>query len=318
MDETIQKELEAEAAELVEGKPVMEPTDRVLTDGEPDEKPAEGEGTTPEVEGKPDASVADSGKPAQMPPEGKIDDALLKALEETPFKSVPDVVKGYKNILSESTKFREKAKPFEQLIDEASVDRNLGNYIQQAVMLYKNPQLAAAYATPGGSVASPPDPRNYDMFNPEQVQKYQTDLQGYMARELDGRLNARLSDMEQRQTLEKMKFEFKQAYPSADPESVLKWYREKGPWSLTDVYKAMNYDNLKSEALNEARREITKQMESARTTKTPAGASTSSEPVKIQDVLDYVTRYGEKATRKKFGDTKYLEALRVDAENFMK
>lgn len=279
---------------------------------------------TPEPEAKPDAPKADEPvlelETATPPPtesKATLPPELQDAFKDTPFtgedlvKNVSDAVKSWKSTSSEYTKLREKVKPYEQLLDEVSRDQNLANFLRQAEMLYRNPQLASAYATPQGNVDAPPDPRQYDMYDANQYQAYQQALTDYNARFVDSRLNARLSQIEQQQKINDEKAKLQQAFPDVNPDEVLNRIRAKGTnWTAVDAYKALEYDNLKSKMLEEARKELTNKLETANKTTSPTPTGATKSTIKVADVIAYINKHGGESAKKKFGLEIFNKALR--------
>lgn len=298
---------------MPEDNPMTEADLKQLTNeafGEPSEQPAPTAEPSPEPE--PPVAVAPPEPKGQAQP-----DPLKSLFDDTPYKgddvmeSARKLVEGYKNIQSEYSKQRDKVKPYEQLLDDVAKDSGLANFIEQARMLYRNPQLASAYATQTGHVDAPPDPRTFDMYDPTQYEAYQKALSDYNARQLDGRINARFSQIEQQQRIEKMKSELKLSFPDANPDDVLAKVQQKGTaWNLVDAYKALDYDNLKSKALDEARKEIKKQLETAKTSGTPTPSAAPKTAVNIEDIVNHIAKFGGVSAEKKFGKKAVTDAMR--------
>ena len=244
----------------------------------------------------------------------------MKEITGTPFKTLSDLVKAYKELQSTYTKEHEfvtKAKPVEQLVSSAIADPNLAQYLAQAKMLYDNPQLASAYVGQGGRVDTPPDPRSYNMFDEADLGRYQKDLSDYNARAVDARINARLAGIESQTRLEKMKSELKQVYGEANPDEVLSWIQSKGNnWNLVDAYKVKEFDNIETRAMEKARKELTTKLEQAnRGTQPQATTSGAKQTVKIDDILTYISKYGGEAAKKKYGPQNFEKAMR-ESVNF--
>lgn len=284
------------------------------------EAPTEGQSLTDgsqKVESAPSTSNAPTPQVPQSGQAPNLPEDVLKALEETPYKSIPDVVKGYKEIQKAFNETREKVKPHQQLIDEVSADPKFAEFIQQAQMLYKNPQLAQAYQG-APQVDAVPDPRAYDMTTVEGYGQYMNDLSNYQQRQFDARINARLSQIEQTRQLDQQKYAFKEAFPDVDPEEAIQKIQAKTKqgWSMADAWKAMDYDNLKSKALEEARKELTKKLETAGQTATPSSASPSKPQAGLEDVVNYTRKYGSVAARKRYGDKTFMDALNASSQYY--
>ena len=247
-------------------------------------------------------------------PEEKIDyaarvkelEAQFNALNETPYKSVTDIVKGYKEIQGQYTRVNERAKLLpEQLLDQVSKDPTLRQFIEQAAQAYYNPQMLEAYNQTGV-----PDPKSYDMFSEEGMAKYHADTKAYYERTIDQRIGARLGQVEQQNALERAKMDFKSKFPDKDPEKVLEYAKGRSnDWSLADVMKIMEYDNLKSQSIEEARKEITKQLETAQKSGSPVAASAPKTAPKVDDILAHIVRFGPTSAVNKFTKAKVEEAL---------
>ena len=232
----------------------------------------------------------------------------ISSLAETPYKSIKDIVKGYKNLQSELTKKGEKFKNFESVSDRLDSDANFKQFYEQALALYDNPQLAQAYANPQAGKASTPDPREYDLYSDEGLQKYNQDLSDYQSRQLDERLNARFRTIDQRDSIERARLHLKESFPDAKAEEVEKFITEKnGRWNLSDVYKIMAYDNLKENASVEARKNIQQKMEMA-SNASPATSASSSSAVNSEDVVRHIIKHGIDSARKKYGSRETMSA----------
>lgn len=276
---------------------------------------------TPETQGSEVEPATQVTQNAPVEPEGQADYSALKPfLDETPYKgddvveSVKKMVEGYKNIQGQYTKTNERVKRYEQLLQDVEGDPALAQFIEQARTLYRNPQLAQAYQG-GGQQDAMPDPRSYDLSTYEGYEKFYSDMNNYQARQLDSRLNARFGQIEAQRMIDGQKNQLKQFFPDANPEDVVEQVQKKaGSWTLTDAYKALDYDNLKSRAMEEARKELTKQLENAGKSGTPSATSQSKGKVSVDDVLGHINRYGSEAARKKYGDKAYYEVLQSSSE----
>jgi len=268
------------------------------------------------TEAAPVADKATEAPPDATPeakPEEKIDYAArakeleeqFKALTETPYKSVAEIVKGYKEIQGQYTKVNEKVKPVQQLLDQMAKDPTLRTFMEQAAQAYYNPAMLEAYNQTGI-----PDRKSYDMYSEEGAAKYDADIKAYYERTIDQRIGARLGQVEQQNALERAKMDFKSKFPDKDPERVLEYAKGRSnDWSLADVMKIMEYDNLKSQALEDARKEVTKQLETAQKSGSPVAASAPKVSVKVDDILGHISKYGSDSAMKKFTKAKVEEAL---------
>lgn len=297
--EPTKAELESAAAEFL-GEPQPEP------EAAPSEPAQEGEAET---------------VPGEAPSESPTDPytELRESLKDTPYykdgKDIKEVVaelnKGYKELTTRFNAEREKVKPHEQLLSLLEKDPNARNFLTQAAHLYQNPHLASAYVNPSGNVNTRPDPRRYDMYDQAQAQQYEQDLEAYMARQLDERLNTRLSGLEAQQKLEIKKLDFKKQFPDVDVESILTRAQNElsGQNELILAYKALNYDNLASQMLERARKDLGAKLEEAGKTKTPT-ASAPAKSVNISDIIKAIHTLGPKAAEKQYGKKRVEEALR--------
>lgn len=282
---------------------------------------------SPEPESAPEVQVPATPEPT---PESKAETpvGLKEAFTDTPFqgddivKSVQDAVKSWKSTTSEYDKLRSKVKPYEQFLDAMSSDAGLRNFLQQAETLYRNPNMLNAYVTPQGSVDTRPNPTHYNVTGQDGMmyfdqERYDKDLSDFLSRQVDSRINSRLSQMEQKNEQEKMTMELKQAFPEANADEVWERVKARGnSWRLVDAYKALEFDNIRSKALDEARKELTKKIETANSNATPTPTASSKTSVSLNDILTHVNKYGGESARKKFGDKNYQEALRESAANF--
>ena len=243
-----------------------------------------------------------------------ITDDILKSLEETPFKSVPDVVKAYKNLQSEFTKERETVKPHKQLIDRINSDVNFRQFLAQAEQLYSNPQLAQSYLQPQQATGEP-NPMNYDLYTPEGMAKFQQDTLAYAQKAAFETVNQRMSGWEQQQAIEREKLAFRQKYSDVDPDDVLNFVQERqGKWSLEDAYKIKNYDNLKQQAYEQAKKEIIAKSQEA-SKNTPANTGQASTPsVSPSEMMQFIQRYGVESANKKWGSGKVRDAIKQFTE----
>ena len=313
-NQTTEKSLEELTNEAFsqEGIPQLNEVRQSPQSDAPEEEPASVEGTPAQTQSGQVSDISED--------ERKFLEEIraLKEISGTPFKSPADLVKSYKEVQSQWTKDHEfvtKVKPYEQLLNDVTTDANFANFLQQAAVLYKNPQLASAYINPSGNLNSPPDPRSYNMFDDADLQRYQKDQADYMARQLDARLNARFSTIEQQTRIEKAKAELKGAFPDVNPDEVLDWVQKKGTnWSLVDAYKIREFDNIKTKALEEARKELNQKLETAGKTTTPTTSASPKGGVKVEDILSHIARYGGDSARKKFGEKNFNDALRMSTD----
>ena len=246
----------------------------------------------------------------------------MKEITGTPFKSPGELVKSYKELQSTWTKDREaltRIKPYEQYVSKASTNPDYARFLEQATQMFDNPQLAAPYLGPQGQADAPPDPRNYDMYDAEQYQQYQTDLTNFQARQVDERLNARFAQSDAKARLESEKTELKRIFPDCDPDNVIERIRERAKkgWSLIDGYKVLEYDQMETKAMAKARSETNQKLQEAGQTQTPAPSAANREQISFEDIITHINKYGPEAARKKFGDKNYGEAIRVSAEMAM-
>lgn len=298
------QELEQMAAAFL-GEPVPE-SPKEQPKSQPQEKVETAQVETPK-----------EGEPAQIDPM----EELRTILKETPYyqegRDVKEVAaqlsRGYKELQGTHTKLSQKVKSLEPILDLAASDPSLANFLQQAATLYRNPHLASAYVNPQGNVNTRPDPRMYDMTDPAHYQQFNTDLENWTSRQLDERLNTRLSSMEQRQQLELYKMEFRKSFPDANPEEVVAQMQSlTGQNPLVFAWKALSYDTLKSSSMEAARKEVSTKLEEAQKTKTPQ-ASSPSKPVNMSDIVEHIKRYGASAAIKRYGQEKVEGVLRETA-----
>jgi hypothetical protein len=241
----------------------------------------------------------DAGKPTGTPD--------LSWLKETPYQSPDELVKGYKNLQAEHTKTSQRYKQYETIVDRLESDFAFQTFLTQAMQGYDNPALLEAYQGDTGK----PNPANYDLVDPAQAAKFVQDITSYNERIVDQRLNTRMMDLQRNAKLEADKNAFRAQYPGIDPDEVIKYARSKREWSIADVYKLQNYDNVKSEALAEARKELTKQLEVAQKTKTPQGSATAKTDVRPQDILADISKHGSKYAINKYTEAKVMRALQT-------
>jgi len=242
----------------------------------------------------------------------------LRALQEmsgTPYKSPADLVKGYKELHSTWTKeheFVNRVKPHEQLVNDMLTDPNFAQFIQEATTMFRNPQLAASYSSAAhGQVDAPPDPRNFDMYDPDQKLDYDKAQADYINRQLDSRINARFGQSEAKLRLENEKAQLKTLFPDTDPDDIVKRIteRSKKGWNLVDGYKVLEFDNIEAKAREKARVELTSKFENAQRTGSPLSAGGSQQQVQLGDILDHITKHGSDSARKKFGDKNLERAI---------
>lgn len=243
--------------------------------------------------------------------EVKVDDVVAKVSKETPYKTVDDLINGYKSSQSEVTKFIEQVKPFKQLIDDLNQDSGLRQFIEQATQLYRNPSLAQAYVQPQGQ----PDPRNYDLSTYEGLQQFQQDTIAHAQKAAFETVNQRMSGWEQQQALEKAKLEFRQKYSDANPDDVLKFIQSKGKnWTIEDAYKIMNYDKVKEHAYEQARKEVLEKANQAAKNAPVSSAPADKPSVSPSEMMNHITRYGLASANKKWGEEKVKTAIKQFTE----
>lgn len=251
-------------------------------------------------------TAAQTGQAAQQTQE------IPDFLKETPYKTPEELAKGYKNLQGEFTKTTQRIKPYEQFLERTEKDRNFANFIDQARLLYENPQLAAAYTPPQAAGADGrPNPNAYDLTTTEGWAKYQGDFENYVLRNADSRVNARLAQIENQTQLEQLKWQFKQKYPDANPDELLQWAQQNVPSMnrFEAALKLREFDNLKAKAIEEARKELNKQVETAQTAKTPTTAGTGQITAKATDILDYVNKNGTEKAFSKFSKAEVMKII---------
>lgn len=246
---------------------------------------------------------------ALLPEEKELLDQIraMKEVTGTPFKGVPDVVKAWKEATAELTKQRQATKPYEQFLSRLQNDPQFRQQAEQFTQFYEHPELRQAYLNQLNPSARP-DPRRYDFSDPAQVAEYDKGMEDFMARQVDSRIQQRLAPLEQDRVYEKQKWEFKQAYPDVDPETVASRFSEiqqQNP--LVNLYKTLEYDNLKanqakreSEIRAEVTKELTAKIQQAGKTTTPQASPSAPKP-SIVDIINMVSRYGVAAATKKYG-----------------
>jgi len=247
--------------------------------------------------------------------EVKVDDVISKVSKETPYKTVDDLINGYKSSQSEVTKFIEQVKPHKQLIDDLSTDANLRQFIDQAVQLYRNPSLAQQYAQPQQMQGDGVNPAQYDLYTPEGQYAYQQAVEARAQKLAFETVNQRMSGWEQQQAIEKAKLEFSRKYPEQNPDDVLKFVQEKkNTWTLEDAFKIANYDKLKEQVYEQARKEISGKINEA-TKNTPVSSQASDKPsITPNEMMSYVTKYGLESANKKWGGEKVKSAIKQFTE----
>lgn len=265
--------------------------------------------------------------PIQEPPQGtptggeptltQDEIALLSEIRNTktigdlPHKSVKDLIDGYKELQGRFSKDRERFKPYEYILDELERNPNYQNWIRQADTLFRNPELAKSFVTPQSQVVQPPDPARYDRYSPEGEGQYQKDLMAYMESIADRKANERVSGVTQQLELERQKAQLSRAFPDANVDDLIRQIQARGSnWTLVDTVKALRYDNIKTQALDEARKELTKKLEEASKSGTPQGTQGAPKVPNLDEILDFIQRQGSEAAKKKYGDRKYYDAVR--------
>ena len=250
-------------------------------------------------------------------------DELREIFKDTPYyvegrdlkEVAAELKRGYKELQGQFTQQREKVKPHEQLLNLVGSDPKLANFVQEAVRLYQNPQLVSSYVNPQGQVISgEPDITKYDLYAPEGLQKYHQDMIAYSNRMAHELVGSEMSGWKQQQTLELQKLEFKKIFPDVNPDDVIqKAQMLNGRNPLETAWKALNYDNIKTLALEESRRELKKGLEEASAHKTPQGAP-PSKPISITDILTDISKKGSAYAKKKYGVEAFEGAMRHTAQ----
>lgn len=276
----------------------------------PDSETPPAEGATPAAEAAPETSKSQEAKP-------DISDSLKGLFGDTPYKSddvvdsAKKIVEGYKNLQAELTRRSQETKPYEQFLRKMSTDRTFANFVEQARQMYENPQLAQPYLNQN---QGKPNPANYfpeGYVTPEGMAKYQSDLEAYFQRDVDSRLNSRLSEMETRNQRENLKLQFRQKFPSENPDDLLDWWSKEAyqfnPFEI--AYKMRNFDTVKSSALDEARKELNRQLEEAQKNKTPQASASTTQKVKATDIIDYIGKHGLASAQKKFTQQEVSKVL---------
>jgi hypothetical protein len=290
--------------------------------------------TSPEPVAQPPAVEAEPSQPTPepiVPGQSDISGELKKVLGDSPYvgedvvESVRKLAEGYKNLQSQYTKVNEKVKPREQLLKELDTDPKLAETVNQLLTLYKNPAMAEAYKLQTGQTEVRPNPVNYNVVNPQDGQtyfdqaRYEADVDKYMARQLDTRLNARFAELDQQRKIERMKSDFKQAFPDVDPDLAHTEAMKKTDWTLVDAWKALKYDEaisgLRSKTEAEVRKEITKQLEEASKSKTPVSSSTPQTKTSPAEIVQYMAKYGTKKAFEKYGKENAESAAREFSED---
>lgn len=246
--------------------------------------------------------------------EVKVDPIIEKVAKETPYKTVDDLINGYKSSQTEVTKFIEQVKPHKQLIDDLTTNAEFRQFIEQATQLYRNPQLAQQYVQPQQQQFDGVNPANYDLYTPEGQMAYQQAVE-QKALEKAQRVafetvNQRMSGWEQQQEIERAKLQFSRENPDANVDEVLKFVQERnGKWTLSDAFKIANYDKVKTQAYEQAKKEIlSKANEAAKNTQSTT--TNSDKPsVSPSDIVSHVTKYGVNAANKRWGADKVKSAI---------
>ncbi len=304
------------------GEDFQTPQGEVQTEVEVESKPQEGtvvEGTAPK-------------EATATPTDGKAyPDELKNAFEETPFKgedvvkSVQDVVKSWKSSDAGYKKLESQVKPLMHIIEKANQNPQLKAFLDQALQVFENPQLANAYVNQNGQVDAVPDPHKYNVADPNTGEvywnkaEYDKDHANWVQRQVDSRISARMSQVEQNAKLEQHKYGFKQKYPDVqeDPDRLLadvsaEWNRLN---PIEVAWKIKNYDNLQSQALEKARKELTNDIKKAEQG-TPQSASAPKQKVSVSDIITHINRYGSESAKKRFGGDAYKQALQSSAEQY--
>jgi hypothetical protein len=235
---------------------------------------------------------------------------LRELLKDTPYyqegKDVKEVAQklkeGYKSLQAELTQRAQKIKPFEPLLNRIGTDPQFASFIEQARTLYENPQMQRAYMNP---TEAAPDPRQFDFYQPDQYQQFRQQEADWMTRQINSVVNTRLAGLEAANQAEMFKFQFKQKFPGADPETVLRqlyqWQSNPGQINPLEIaYKAMEFENVSSREAEKVRKELTAKMEEAGKNKTPTAPTTTTN-ANPDDVIDYIAKNGPEAAEKKWG-----------------
>ena len=277
------------------------------------EKVSEEESQTPttltEVETEEETLDATIQTKKDNPMNGKAESSVPEDLKDTPYKNWSEMVKGYKNLQGELTRTKEKSKGMEKFADKYSSDSEFKQYMEQAIGMYENPQLAQAYLGTQTNQAVP-DPRNFDLYSDDGLTQYNTELGNYMARQLDTRINSRFKEMDYSRAREKSHSQLKEAFPEANADEVEKFINERsGKWSLSDVYKVQNYENLKQNLSDKIRKDMTSKIETA-SKSTPISSGGITTGANAEDIVKYIVKHGSISAKKKYGGTQVSEAQR--------
>ena len=273
-----------------------------------------GEEPAPEGEQSDVAEQPEEAKPEEPAPDAApVEQAeeLPEWLKGTPYKKPEELAKGYKNLQAELTKRTEKIKPFEQFLQLSSADPKFAQYLQNAMAMYQNPELAKAYQNP---VVQRPNPWNYEQ-SPEGQKQFDSDMEAYEQRKFNDLLNSRLSSIEQYNSDQLQRFQFQQKYQDADIQDIEQFMQSilNDPSSANKyeiAYKLKTYDQLKSQAMEEARKEVAKKMETAGKTGSPkAAANAQKTNATVENIIDYIMKYGDGAASKKFGAATVNKAI---------
>jgi len=278
---------------------------------QPEQNP-EAQTEAPVVNAEPQTVAPEVPQTENKSAEVKVDPIIEKVTKETPYKTVDDLINGYKSSQTEVTKFIEQVKPHKQLIDDLTTDAGLRQFVDQAVQLYRNPSLAQPYI-PQQQVQGV-NPANYDLYTPEGQMAYQQAVEQQAVEKAQKvafeTINQRMSGWEQEQAIGKAKLEFSRLHPDVNVDEVLDFVQKNaGKWSLSDAYKIKNYDNLKTQAYEQAKKEILSKANEAGKNQ-PANTTNSSTPsVTPADIVQHVTKYGLGASNKRWGADKVKSAI---------
>lgn len=245
----------------------------------------------------------------------------LQAIEGTPYKSVAELVKGYKNVQGEFTKTREKTKPYEAVLTRMEREPQFRTLVEQLQQMVDNPGLLNAYAQKVAPGDPRPLPTQYDVYTPEGLKQYEEAMDSWTQRQLDSRINARLGGIEEQARLRSYAAEFKQRFPDVtDPDQYLSWAREEGvrmnPYEA--AYRLREWDNLPAKLEERIRKELTQKVQEAGKTQTPQGQAPPVKKITPDDILKTIDTLGIDEARKKYGKERVTRALAVDAEAFMR
>lgn len=315
-------ELEAEAAQMM-GAPQGQPQEAEQTESTSGDTSASSDEVASEESGA--TEVATEAEPAlQLNEEEKAllgEFRKLTNVDGTPFKSVGALKDGYKNLQGQWTKTQERMRQHERFLSRLESDQQYRQYVEQLDAMVDNPQLAQAIlAQKFGVQDTMPDPLQYDISDPAQHQKYMQDVTAYNQRQVNGVINARLSQMEQKAQMDTLRSQFQMKRPDIqNPDELLDWVskniREIGAFEA--AYRMREFDNLRAKALEDAKRELLSKVQEAGKTTTPASTAPPAKKISADDVLKAIDTLGVEGAKKKYGKERVLDALEKDAARLM-